>query len=193
MVAARKIKRERPDAFTGPHSYGNAIADAIHHAILPLDRVATEMESYWGCDRLPSLVAPSTALRFGSAKAKLDAAITANDPGAVADRAVVLIKGWRVMDAEAKKAGHEALDPEVWTHTTGDGFRIAVARANADAVKAIRTDPKMEGIPVFSLDEVARIVESMETVTSAKKVWPEAVVRRISKKPDEPLNDELPF
>lgn len=192
-MAARKIKRERPDAFTGPHSYGNAIADAIHHAILPLDRVATEMESYWGCDRLPSLVAPSTALRFGSAKAKLDAAITANDAVAVAARAAILIKGWKAMDAEAKKAGHEELSPDIWTHTTDDGFRMAVARSNPDAIKAIRTDPKMEGTPVFSLDEVARIVQSMETVTSAKKVWPEAVVRRISKKPDEVLSDSMPF
>lgn len=192
-MAARKIKREMPDAFTGPHSYGNAIADAIHHAILPLDRVATEMESYWGCDRLPSLVAPSTALRFGSAKAKLDAAITANDAVAVAARAAILIKGWKAMDAEAKKAGHEELSPDIWTHTTDDGFRMAVARSNPDAIKAIRTDPKMEGTPVFSLDEVARIVQSMETVTSAKKVWPEAVVRRISKKPDEVLSDSMPF
>lgn len=192
-MAARKIKREMPDAFTGPHSYGNAIADAIHHAILPLDRVATEMESYWGCDRLPSLVDPSTALRFGSAKAKLDAAITANDAVAVAARAAILIKGWRAMDAEAKKAGHEELSPDIWTHTTDDGFRMAVARSNPDAIKAIRTDPKMEGTPVFSLDEVARIVQSMETVTSAKKVWPEAVVRRISKKPDEVLSDSMPF
>ena len=77
---ATKTQRPRPDVFTDPKVYGDAIADAIHHALLPLDRAASKMELKWGCERLPSLVSPATAALFGSAKAKLDAAIQANDP-----------------------------------------------------------------------------------------------------------------
>ena len=98
---APKIERRRPDIFTDSEAHGDSVADAIHHALLPLDRAASEMEMKWGCERLPSLVSPETASLFGSAKAKLDAAIQVNDPQEVVRRAAVMIKGWSKMDSES--------------------------------------------------------------------------------------------
>jgi hypothetical protein len=181
---ATKTQRRRPDIFTDPETHGNSIRDAIHHAILPLDRAASEMEMKWGCERLPSLVSPATASLFGSAKAKLDAAIQANDPQEVARRAAVMIKGWAKMDAEATEGEHEALSPDIWSHTTSTGFRVAVARSNADAIKSIRTDKRMEGVAVYSLDEIGRILEaeSYRLLDTVKKTWPEAKVTKTRKK-----------
>ena len=205
---ATKTERRRPDIFTDPEVHGNSIRDAIHHAILPLDRVASEMEMKWGCERLPSLVSPQTASLFGSAKAKLDAAIQANDPQEVARRATVMIRGWSKMDAEAAERGHEALSPEIWSHTTSTGFKVAVARSNADAIKSIRTneaatqksirtDDRMEGVAVYSLDEIARILEadSYRLLDAVKKTWPEAKVAKTRKKkaPASEFDDGVPF
>ena len=196
-IMATKTQRRRPDIFTDPEAHGNSIRDAIHHAILPLDRVASEMEMKWGCERLPSLVSPQTASLFGSAKAKLDAAIQANDPQEVARRATVMIKGWSKMDAEATERGHEALSPEIWSHTTSTGFKVAVARSNADAIKSIRTDDRMEGAAVYSLDEIARILEadSYRLLDAVKKTWPEAKVAKTRKKkaPASEFDDGVPF
>jgi len=216
---ATKIERRRPDIFTDSEAHGDSVADAIHHALLPLDRAASEMEMKWGCERLPSLVSPATAALFGSAKAKLDAAIQVDDPQEVVRRAAVMIKGWAKMDAEATERGHRALSPDIWCHTTSTGFKVAIARSNADAIKSIRTDKtatqksirtneaatqksirtndRLEGVAVYSLDEIARILEadSYRLLDTVKKTWPEAkVVKTRKKKAPAPLFDDgVPF
>jgi len=194
---ATKTERRRPDVFTDSEVHGDSVADAIHHALLPLDRAASEMEFKWGCERLPSLVSPETASLFGSAKAKLDAAIHANDPQEVARRATVMIKGWVKMDAEATERGHKALSPQVWSCTTSTGFKVAIARSNADAIKSIRTDDRMKGVAVYSLDEIARILEaeSYRLLDTVKKTFPEAKVAKTRKKkaPAPLFDDGVPF
>ena len=194
---ATKTERRRPDTFTDPEAHTDSTRDAIHHALLPLDRAASEMEMKWGCERLPSLVSPETASLFGSAKAKLDAAIQVNDPQEVVRRAAVMIKGWAKMDAEATERGHRALSPDIWCHTTSTGFKVAVARSNADAIKSIRTDDRLEGVAVYSLDEIARILEaeSYRLLDTVKKTWPEAkVVKTRKKRAPAPLFDDgVPF
>jgi hypothetical protein len=169
-----KTKRQKPDQFTNHAEYGNTISDSIHHAIKPLDRIANRYELKWGCDRLMSLVSPEIASKFGSAKAKLDQAIIDNDPNEV-----------------ATSSGALPLKPNVWSHTTGDGFKFAVAQGNADAIKAIRTDPALEGVAVYSLDEIGHILESdsMKLVNQIKEVFPDSKVKAVN----DDLNDELPF
>ena len=193
---ANRTKRQRPDVFTGT-AFGNPVAEAIHHALLPLDRSAVEMEMKWGCDRLPSLVSPETAARFGSAKGKLDAAIQVNDPQAVALRSEVMIRGWIKMDAEATERGHRALSPQIWCWSSPEGFKVAITRSNAEAIKAIRTDKRLTGVAVYSLDEIGRILEadSYRLLDEVKKTWPEAVVSDVRrKKGTAPLfDDEVPF
>ena len=151
------------------------------------------MELKWGCDRLPGLVSPETAAKFGSAKAKLDAAILDNDPQAVAQRATIMVKGWKVMDKEASD-NHEPFKPRIWHHTTQAGFKFAVAKGNADAIKAIRTDPRMEGVAVYSLDEIGRLLESdsMALVNSIKDTFPDSTVIEV-KKPKQSLDMGIPF
>jgi hypothetical protein len=179
---ATKTQRPRPDVFTDPKVYGDAIADAIHHALLPLDRAASEMELKWGCERLPSLVSPATAALFGSAKAKLDAAIQANDPQEVVRRAEVMIKGWSKMDTEATESGHKALSPDIWSHTTAGGMKVAVARSGAEAGKASKME-SFQGVRIYSLDEIGRILDhdSLRLVNAAKNVFPGAKIKKIRK------------
>jgi len=186
-----KTKRQRPDHFTNHDEYGNTISDSIHHSLKPLDRIANRYELKWGCDRLMSLVSSQIASKFGSAKAKLDQAIIDNDPNEVAKRSTVLIKGWEKMDLDATSSGFTPLKPNIWSHTTGDGFKFAVAQGNADAIKAIRTDPAMEGVAVYSLDEIGNILESdsMKLVNQIKEVFPDSKVKAVN----DDLNDELPF
>tara|TARA_R110000765_G_scaffold16273_2_gene45997 strand:- start:1391 stop:1969 length:579 start_codon:yes stop_codon:yes gene_type:complete len=191
---AKWTKRQKPDEFTNYPNYGNQIADGIHHAIKPLDQIANRMELKYGCDRLPALVSCETAQRFGSAKAKLDKAIDDNDADAVAKKAAVMIKGWQKMDQEAAAAGHKALSPNIWSYTTQQGFKFAVAEGNADAIKSIRTDPAMEGVAVYSLEEIGRVLEAekMTFIRLAKDSFPTAKVEDVRSKKDK-FDDEIPF
>jgi hypothetical protein len=190
---ARKTFRNKPDIFTATNSFADPVADGIHHSLLPLDRIATEMEIKWGCERLASLVSSDTASRFGAAKAKLDAAIIDNDPVSVSRKATVLAKGWRAMDAEATEDGHTALSPDIWSHTTQDGFKMAVARSTSDAGKALKVDDSLKGVRVYSLEEIGRILqsESNSLIDEAKAHFPDAVVSKVTKKGS--MNDDIPF
>lgn len=191
---ATKTKRRRPDDILDRGGVGDSVAEAIHHAIMPLDRIATDAETKWGCDRLPELVSPEMASRFGSAKAKLDAAIVLNDPQEVIKRADVLARGWAAMDTEATQRGNEAMVPDVWSHTTDDGFKCAIARSDADALKAIRTMPEFEGVAVYSLEEVGRILEASTLLNVVKKNFPDAVVENIRPRLSrQSLDSDIPF
>ena len=192
---ATKTYRRKPDALTQRDGYTDPIAEGIHHSIKPLDRVATEMELKWGCDRLPGLVSPQTAAKFGSAKAKLDAAIENNAPADVAKTAGVMMRGWAALDAEATKGGHKPLEPHIWSHTTDAGFKFAVAQGNPDALKAIITYAGLEGVAVYSLDEIGRLLESksMELVNAAKERFPGATVKAVRMPPAGEMVDEVPF
>ena len=192
---ATKTKRNKPDEFFSASQYGDPIADGIHHSIIPVDKIATDMELKWGCERLPGLVSPATASKFGSAKAKLDQAILDNDPTAVAKRSTVMVKGWKAMDDEATQNGYKPLVPKIWSHTTKSGFMFAVARGNADAIKALRTRDDMEGIAVYSLDEIGMLLESksMALVNAIKNEWPGSAVAEIKGVTKGDMNDECPF
>jgi|TARA_R110000744_G_scaffold369561_1_gene479812 hypothetical protein len=190
---AKKTNWQKPNVF----GENDPIAEGIHHAIKGLDEMAVSMEMKWGCERLPALVSPETAAKFGSAKAKLDMALNENDPEAVRRRAAVMLKGWRVMDVEAAERGHKALSPKIWPHTTQEGFKYAVARSSADAIKAIRTLPELEGVAVYSIEEIGLLLEadSMALVNEAKEHFPGAAVSRVKKKtrPAQLFDDEVPF
>ena len=189
---AKKITRKKPDPIFDFDGVGDSVAEAIHHAIMPLDKIAADAETKWGCERLPELVSPAMASRFGSAKAKLDVAISANDPAEVVRRADVMAKGWAAMDLEATKMGNSPLSPDIWSHTTRDGFKCAIARSGADAIKAIRTMPEFKGVAVYSIEEVGRILEANTLLNVLKDSFPTAVVEKIVPARKH-LNDEIPF
>ena len=188
-----KTKRKKPDEFMAPDLYCNSVADGIHHAIMPLDKIATDLDMKWGVGRLPSLVSSQTASRFGSAKAKLDKAIRSNDPADVVARVEIMIRGWNVMDAEATERGHQPLSPDIWTYATPDGFKIAVARSDADAIKGIRENDRLAGCAVYSLSEIALILKSQTLLNQTKTVFPGAEVKSVFPSGKGMIEDDIPF
>ena len=167
--------------------------DSIYHAIAALDAVATRYEEKWGVDRLVKLVPPETASRFGSAKAKLDVAIEADDADEVARRASVLARGWEALDKEATAAGHQPEEVEAWLWRDGDGQPHAFVRDVADAVKYAERHP---GVVIWSMPEIVRTASAFAAEvgklgTAAKATFPGATIVDIRDK--EMPSDELPF
>ena len=102
-MAYRKVKK--PDRFTNPREVGVVAKMAKFYALEPLDQIAFDMEMKWGVDRLPRIVGVDLAVRYGKAKAELDAAIDADDEVLVAKKSKKMISGWKIMDAEAERLG----------------------------------------------------------------------------------------
>ncbi len=155
----------------------------------PFDAKARAMDRKWGQDRLPELVSPAMAERWGLAMANLNAAIAANDPALVVARVNACLRGFDAMDAEATAAGHQPITPDAWEFDM-DGKPCAVLRDDAawPAYAAMRP-----GVRIYSLREVANALAAYgSTVAAVKDAFPGAVVRKPTPLEAE-LNDLIPF
>jgi hypothetical protein len=183
---ARKQPTKKFDTFTNADA--RAIDTQVHHAVAPFDRAAREADRTWGIDRLPELVSPATAAKYGSALAKLNAAIAANDPDDCAARAAVCIRGMAAMDAEARAAGHTPMPSGFWMHEQ-NGDTIIIARDMRDWPLIEKMHP---GVPIFSMREVANALEAYgQTVVAVKEHFPGAEVK--ASRPTEVFDDPIPF
>ena len=172
-------------------------ADRIKSIIDGVDAVATDMEFKWGVDRLRLLVDSDIRLRFDQQAIDFNAEVWPDDRepdvGRVDTQASGMIRGWQALDKVATQLGHEPLAPNIWSHTTQDGFKFAIAQGNADAIKAIRSDPELEGVAVYSLYEIGNLLaaDNMALVNSVKDAFPGATVNDVK---DTVLhNDEVPW
>lgn len=167
--------------------------DQMYGAMKPVDAIAAELELRWGAGKLETLVTPETAAKFESARAKLDVAIFNRDPELVIQRAGVMVRGWKALEAEALRLGHKPMPPELWYATAPAEFgdeqmQFVIAKDNSAATLA-QTD-----LPVYTVTEVARIIRSWRGnlgVDTVKDIFAGAEIIRIDGEFEE--DKEVPF
>lgn len=176
------------------HGGADAADVQCDYAIGPLDRLALDMDRKWGIDKLPELVSPQTAERYGTAIAQLNEALAAQDPKRAAHKAQVCMKGLHAMDAEAEAAGAPKADGRHWEYELGN-FKFAIIEDDREwkTLQAKRPD-----LTIFTMREAALALKAYcETVplVEAKTIWPGAEVKQLppmNKNPED-LNDPIPF
>lgn len=165
---------------------------AADYAIAPLDRLATHYDKVWGIDRLPELVSIETAERYGSAMAKLNAALEAADPEEVKARAAVCMRGLTAMDAEATAAGHQHASPDYW-EVEVDGFKFAIMREGRNW--QVHHDARPD-LRFFSLREVGVALKALRIdnpiFSEVKKHFPQAEIKSIAER-SKPQTHEDPI
>lgn len=167
--------------------------DQMYGAMKPVDAIASELELRWGAGKLETLVTPETAAKFESARAKLDVAIFNRDPELVIQRAGVMVRGWKALEAEALRLGHKPMPPELWYATAPAEFgdeqmQFVIAKDNSAATLA-QTD-----LPVYTVTEVARIIRAWRGnlgVDTVKDIFAGAEIIRIDGEFEE--DKEMPF
>ena len=163
-------------------------SQAVTDALKPLDRIAVEMEAKWGVGRLPRLVSPDMAAKFGSARDKLNEAIRENDGEAVAKRAAVMIRGWQALDKAAAEAGCEAL-PLRTVGVRHEGRSYVVAWDRADVHRAASLSDAPEN--VVTVHELLVAYEALRAkIDGVKQAFPGAEVVRAALPPG---GDGIPF
>jgi len=187
------MKPQRPDKITAPDFFGDENAETIFHSISAVDYVAQKMESKWGCDRLSKLVSADTAAKFGSAKAKLDRAISENDAQAVTKRASVMQRGWEALDKEATARGERPVSAVAWTWRDDDARAHAFVKDTAEAIAYGNDNP---GVAVWTMAEVVRVVDAFNKQyenlgNKAKIAFPGTEIVKIKNR--KKLSDEIPF
>lgn len=169
MTSHQRPRRTRKgDRLTGLTDRKNEVACC--HAVAPFDRAARDYDQRWGIDRLPELVSPALAAKYGEALAHLNECIAAEDPAKVADAASNCIRGMAAMEAEAIANGHQPATGDHMEYELRDDsevFRFAIIKDASQwpALKAARPD-----LLIFTLHEAAVALRGL-----SKKVALEAV------------------
>ena len=139
-------KSKKPEQVTYRDPYQD---EAIVGALRPFWRAEDRTAQRWGgIVRLQSLVSPELSARYGSAYAKLQAAIKAFDSQETARLASVCIRGLEALD---KAAGEhdESFEPRaLYLSHHGRQYVIALDRVDLPAIRA------PEGVPVLSIQEL---------------------------------------
>ena len=174
--------------------HGNQAKDAImcDYAVAPVDRLVTEMDRKWGTDRLPELVDVKMAQKYGSAVAKMNAAVEAGDVEECRKRCEVVVRGLQAMDAEAERVGAQKACTDVWeVEIDGELFGIMRDGRGWRAIKEQR--PELE---LLTLREVALAYKYFrehwmgELEKAAKQSFPGAEMIDIKGKV---FDDPIPF
>ena len=97
-------------------------------AMAPLDRMIEEMDRKWGIDVLPEIVSTETAVKFGSAMAKLNKAVEAVDVEMVVARSNVCQRGLAAMDKEAEASGRQRASTDIWEVHDENGRAYGIMR-----------------------------------------------------------------
>lgn len=191
-MTKRPVRQHKQDRLICPGATAAEIA--CDHALAPFDRAARDMEAKWGIDRLPELVSPETAAKYGSAMAKLNAAIDSGDADEVAARVGVCIRGMAALEAEAISRGHQPLPGEFWL-AEADGIQFGITKEAGDWPVIQAAYP---GLVTYTLREVALALAHYRATGLAfhavKAAIPGAQIAEIRQSPlAEELDDEILF
>lgn len=183
---------------TWPNSPGTFIAGRAF--VDEADAIAAEMEGKWGCDRLRLLVEPELREKFDRQRYLFNQAIWHGDLEAVRREAGRMVKAWRALDRKATDAGKAPLPPQVMEMVLKDGRVAAIVPDNARA-RLVLAEGRL--VDVYTLDEIARLLDGYPMLAKVKESFPGATVTAVRRTVDdpleaigdtaEPLNDPLPF
>lgn len=179
----------------------NAAEIQCSYGVAPFDRVATEYEKIWGIDRLPELVSPELAAKYGKAMAHLNDCITKQLPAECTAAAANCIKGLHAMDAEATANGAAKATGQVFEYELdigeGEPFKFGVL---ADEREWMTAKDKRPDLVLFSMREVALALHKYMTAPLADELaehFPDAKITAVKPKrpPVDYANggDNLPF
>lgn len=172
-------------------------ADKCRAALATYDANVRAAEVKWGIDRLPLLVEAELRDRFWAQMDLLNAAIEKGSGVEVEEAVASTIRGVQALERRAIELGAQPVTGEVWEATTPKGEVVAVCKDRSEIAK-IRDSGRIDH--VYSMDEVAAIIESFEATKAGdvtkkvKSIFDGATIERVEKK-KEPidLNDEIPF
>jgi hypothetical protein len=146
------------------------------------------MEEKWGCGRLPALVDPELAARFGRAQDKLNEAIRLNDATDIARRVGVVMRGWEALDQSAMDVGADRLPARtIGVEHGGRAWVVVLDPVDYDKARA----EHVHGGRVVALAELLEAYKIVSgRIAGVLEAFPGAQIRAPS---GARLDDPLPF
>jgi len=177
-AAQAEAHPNRWDKSHGTYLVGQAAVDGA-------DAQAIACEEFWGPGRLRLLVDDQLREKFDRQRYRYAQAIQGGELIDVQREAARMTLAWKTLDKAARAAGHWRRPAEVWETTLSDGTVVAIVQTLVDA-KAVRTEGRQ--VALYSLEEIARLIEGYPGVVKAKQLWPGARVEPVRKSIADPLD-----
>jgi hypothetical protein len=170
---ARLMPRGSGRSVVGLTSDPVAPPELVIKAILDgVDAIARQMQGKWGVGRLRLLVDDALRIKFDAQKAKLDAAIAADEEAYVRAQAEGMRRAWLALDRAATENGAQPLAPDVWECVLpATGELVSIVRTEAEAHHVARESE------VWTVAEIAVLIERVgDQVREVKRVFPGSAV-----------------
>lgn len=166
-------------------------------AIERLDEVAHSLELKWGVGRLPRLVSVDLAAKFYRQVEKLNAEITEEATAGIANverEAQRMVNAWMALDAAAEAAGAKPISGTLLEARMADGRLLVIV----DRPESARQAAADRAAVVWTIEEVARVLEGFDLVNRTKHLFDGATVDEVRVKAErydwgkgDPLPDSL--
>lgn len=158
----------------------------IKRWVARLDQVAIEYEAKWSIGFLQKNCSKDFQAKWQRQNEKLQDALLAQDIRTVQDLAEGTIRAWGALEKDVLAQGIEPPENDVWEIELDDGFKFAVTKTSYNARKESK-----EGLTVFSLEEVARMVQAQyNDVFKVKQKFDGAELKAVNRSHSD---DILPF
>lgn len=159
------------------------MALAGQEAIDDVQMVAVEMERKWGRGRLRLMVDAELREKFDRQRYLFSNAIWKGDLPDVQRESKRMVSAWKALDRRATETGKVTLPATVWEVTLADGTVAAIVK-EPELAYQIADGRKAN---VYTLEEIARLIDSFPLVAKVKEAFPGAVVERIGDEIPDPL------
>lgn len=145
-------------------------------ALVPTDAAFTASEAKWGVGRLERLVSETTLMSYRKGWTAYRKAIEDGDILALQAIGPKMVAALAYMDREATTAGHQPLAVDVWEATLTDGTVLAIVKTMPEAHALVASKNGRQRL-IYSLAEVARIIEHYEIANAVKLSFPGATIQ----------------
>lgn len=144
------------------------------------------MEHRWGAGRLRLMVGPELREKFDRQRYLTNQAIWHGDLEGVKTQCRRMINGWKALDKAATDAGLERCPTQAWEVAGASGLVHVIVRTIDDA-----TDYKMgrQNACVYTLAEMAVILDALSPVEALKSAFPDAEVVQLRRDVGDALDD----
>ena len=144
------------------------------------------MERKWGAGRLRLMVGPELREKFDRQRYLTNQAIWHGDLEGVKTQCRRMINGWKALDKAAGDAGLERCPTEAWEVVGASGLVHVIVRTVDDA-----KDYKMgrQNACVYTLAEMAVILDALSPVEALKSAFPDAEVVQLRRDVGDALDD----
>ena len=176
---------------TGPWSNSNGTYLAGRAALDPVDQLAGDMETWWGCGRLRLLVSNDLRERFDRQRLKLNHAIWHGDLPTLQHEAARMLTAYKTLDKAAQGATPIAELPSPCLEVVlKDGTVAVIVANNIEAHEVIHENRRCH---VYTVEEIGRLLDGYPELARIKHSFPGSVVTAVRRSVDDPMDGTLPI